>query len=160
MLAQLAGEALHIEVELLRVADEVGWSERVLVVEQQVVHRPERVLVGGGFGCLGSELGMGMNVVQRQVAPYVADVAELAQELSDERLGLSAVRAFEVAVLDDCDGCFERPADVIAFRIDLDVEIDERLVGAEQGVYPGTPREQRRGSKQEPRNDRRAKGGA
>ena len=135
-------------------------QERVLVVEQQVVHRPECFLCGGGLGCLGSELGMGMNVVQRQVAPDVSDVAELAQELSDERLGLPAVGAFEVAVLDDRDGRFERSADVVAFRIDLDVEVDERLVGAEQGVYPGAPREQRRGSKEEPRDDRRAKGGA
>src|SRR3712207_7528408 len=62
------------EAELLRVADEVGWSERVLVVEQQVVHRPERVLCGGGLGGLGSELGLGMDIVQRQVAPDVADV--------------------------------------------------------------------------------------
>src|SRR5215217_3270613 len=97
---------------------------------------------------------------QRQVAPDVADVAEVAQELSDERLGLSAVGAFEVAVLDDCDGCFDRPADVVAFWINLNVEVDERLVGAEQGVYPGAAREQRRGAKQEPRSDRRAKGGA
>src|SRR5918992_5406870 len=101
-----------------------------------------------------------MDIVQRQVAPDVADVAEVAQELSDERLGLSAVGAFKVAVLDDCDGCFKRPADVVAFRIDLDVEIDERLVGAEQGAYPGAPGEQRRGANQEPRYYRRADGGA
>ena len=63
MLAQLVGEVLDIEAELLRVADEIGWSERVLVVEQQVVHRPERFLCCGCLGCLGSELGMGMNVV-------------------------------------------------------------------------------------------------
>src|SRR3712207_9556073 len=81
------------EAELLRVADEVGWSERVLVIEQQVVHRPERVLCGGGLGCLGSELGLGMDIVQRQVAPDVANVAEVAQQLSDDWLGLSAVGA-------------------------------------------------------------------
>src|ERR687889_245234 len=104
MLAQLAGEALHIEAELLRVSDEIGWLECVLVVEQQVVHLPERTLFGGCLGCLGSELGLGMDIAQRQVAPDVEDVAELAQEFSDERLGLSAVGAFEVTVLDDCDG--------------------------------------------------------
>src|SRR3954471_12701820 len=124
------------------------------------MHRPERVLDGGGLGCLGSELSLGMDIVQWQVTPDVADVTEVAQELSDDRLGLSAVGAFEVAVLDDRDGCFDRPADMVAFRIDLDVEVDERLVGAEQGVYPGALREQRRGAKQEPRDDRRAKGGA
>jgi hypothetical protein len=42
---------------------------------------------------------VGMNIVQRQVAPDVANIAELTQELSDDRLGLSAVGAFEVAVL-------------------------------------------------------------
>src|SRR5215213_11479974 len=104
MLAQLAGEALHIEAELLRVSDEIGWLECVLVVEQQVVHIPERALFGGGLGCLGSELGLGVDIAQRQVSPDIANVAELAQELSDERLGLSAVGTFEVAVLDDRDG--------------------------------------------------------
>ena len=32
--------------------------------------------------------------------------------------------------------------------------------GAEQGAHPGAPREQLRGAKQEPGDDRRAKGGA
>src|SRR5919107_3414170 len=97
MLAQLAGEALDIEAELLSVAHEIGWSERVLVVEQKVVHLPEGVLFCSCLGSLGSKLGLGMDIVQRQVAPDVADVAELAQELSDEWLGLPAVGAFEVA---------------------------------------------------------------
>ncbi len=119
--AQLAGEALDIEAELLRIADEIGWSECVLVVEQQVVHRPESVLCDGCLGCLRSELAVGMNIVQRQVAPDVANIAELTQELSDDRLGLSAVGAFEVAVLNYGDGCSEGPADVVAFRIDLHV---------------------------------------
>src|ERR671917_2630323 len=136
MLAQLAGEALDTEAEPLRVADEIGWLECFLLVEQQVVHLPERALFGGCLGCLGSELGLGMDIAQRQVAPDVADVAELAQELSDERLRLSAVGAFEVAVLDNRDGRFERAPDVVAFRIDLGVEVDERVVGAEQGAYP------------------------
>ena len=71
-----------------------------------------------------------MDIVQRQVAPDVANITEVAQELSDERFGLSAVGAFEVAVLDDRDGRFYGPADVVALCVDLGVEIDERLVGA------------------------------
>src|SRR4051794_41960874 len=96
----MAGEALDVEAELLRVADEIGWSERVLVVEQQVVHRPERVLCGGSLCSLGSELGVGMDVVQRQGAPDVSDVAELPQQLPDQRLRLSPRGGFQSARLD------------------------------------------------------------
>jgi hypothetical protein len=52
----LAVEALDIKAELLRVADEIDGLECVLVVEQQVVHLPERVLFGGCLGCLGQTL--------------------------------------------------------------------------------------------------------
>ena len=45
-----------------------------------------------------------MDIAQRQVAPDVADVAHLAQELSDERLGLATIGTLEVAILDDRDG--------------------------------------------------------
>ena len=68
-----------------------------------------------------------MDVVQRQVPPDVADVAEVAQQLADDRLGLPAVGALEVAVLDDRDGRLERPANVVALGVDVDVEVDERL---------------------------------
>ena len=44
--------------------EHVGWLECVLVVQQQIVHIPERVLFGGGLGCLGSELGLEMDIVQ------------------------------------------------------------------------------------------------
>ena len=91
------------------------------MVEQQVVHLPERSLVGGGFGRLGGELGTRMDVVERQMPPHVADVAEVAQQLADDRLGLAAVRALEVAVLDDRDRRFVGTADVVALGIDVDV---------------------------------------
>src|SRR5919107_3599617 len=83
MLAQLAGEALDIEAELLSVAHEIGWSERVLVVEQQVVHLPEGVLFCGCLGGLGSELCVGIEVVQRQETPIVAYFALLAHQIPD-----------------------------------------------------------------------------
>jgi hypothetical protein len=53
--------------------------ERVLVVEQEVVHLPERPLFGRRLGCLGGELRVDVDVGQRQVAPDVAEVCEVAQ---------------------------------------------------------------------------------
>ena len=134
--AQVVGEAFDVETELLGVADQVVELERVLVLEQEVVHLPERALLGGGLGGLRGELSVGVDVVQRQVPPDVADVAEVAQELADDRLRLPAVGALEVAVLDDRDRRLERPADVVALGIDVDVEVDERLRRAEQRADP------------------------
>ena len=71
------------------------------MVEQQVVHLPERALLGGRLGRLGGELRVRVDVVQRQVPPDVADVAEVGEQLAHDRLGPAAVRALEVAVLDD-----------------------------------------------------------
>ena len=65
------------------------------------MHLPERALVGGRLGRPGGELRVRVDVVQRQVPPDVADVAEVAQQLAHDRLGLPAVGTLEVAVLDD-----------------------------------------------------------
>src|SRR6266487_1158086 len=97
------------------------------MVEQEIVHLPEGALLGGGLGGFRGELGAGVDVTQRQVSPDVADIAEIADELADDRFRLSAVGAFEVAVLDNRDRRVERPANVVPLRVDLDVEIDERL---------------------------------
>ena len=102
VLAQVVREPLDVEAELARrSATRSRGRERVLVVEQQVVHLPERSLLGGRLGRLGRELRARVDVGQRQVAPDVADVAEVGEQLADDRLGPAAVRALEVAVLDD-----------------------------------------------------------
>ena len=98
--AQVVAEALEVEAELLGVAAQVAGSQLVLVVEQQVVHLPERALGGRRLGGLGGELGVRVDVGERQVAPDVADVAEVGEQLADDRLGPAAVGALEVAVLD------------------------------------------------------------
>jgi hypothetical protein len=51
--AEVIAEAVDIEPELLRVADQVAELKRVLMVEKQVVHRPERALRGRCLGGLG-----------------------------------------------------------------------------------------------------------
>ena len=107
------------------------------------MHLPERALLGGGLGGLGGELGVRVDVVQRQVPPDVADVAEVGQQLADDRLGLAAVGALEVAVLDEGHRRVGRAADVVALRIDRRGQVDDRLGGAEQRADPQPGRQQR-----------------
>ena len=59
-----------------------------------------------------------MDVGQRQVAPHEAQVARVGEQLADDRLGLAAVGALEVAELDDGDRRVGGPADVVAFGVD------------------------------------------
>ena len=71
--------------------------------QQEIVHLPEGSLPGRGFGAFSGELGVRVDIVEREVAPHVADVAEVGEQFADHRLGLAAVGAFEVAVLHDRD---------------------------------------------------------
>ena len=111
--------------------DQVAQRELVLVGEQRVVHLPERALARGRLGRLGGELGVRVDVVERQVAPDVAQLAEVRQQLADHRLGLAAVRALEVAVLEQRHRGVLGPADVVALGVDGYREVDDRLGAAD-----------------------------
>ena len=87
------------------------------------MHLPERSLVGGGLARLGGDLREAVDVVERQVPPHVAHVAEVGEQLADDRLGHAAVRALEVAVLDERHRRVCRPAEVVALDVDVEVEI-------------------------------------
>jgi len=63
---QVLGEASHVEPESLGVRDQIGQPQTVLVLEQQVVHLPERALIGGGLGGLLIAVGL--------VTPFAAAV--------------------------------------------------------------------------------------
>ena len=128
---ELVHEALAVETQVPGVLDEVAGSEGVLMLKEQVVHLPERVLTGCGFRGLGGDLRIGMDVAQRQMPPDVPDVSELLQELPHDRLRATAVGAFEIAVLDDSDRRIDGASIVVSFRVDVDVEIDDWLVGPE-----------------------------
>ena len=96
--------------------------------EQDVVHLPELALRGGRFGCLGGELSARVDVVERQVPPYVSDVVAVGgQQLADRAFGLAAVRAFEVPVLDQCHRGVVRAADVVVLGIDVGREVEDVL---------------------------------
>ena len=80
---------------------------------------------------LGGELRVGVDVVEREVAPDVAHVvAERRQQLTDHLLGLPAVGALEVAVLDERDGRVVGAADVVALGVDVLGEVEDVLGGA------------------------------
>ena len=129
--AELVPEALDVEAELLRVAREVGRRQLVLVLEQLVVHLPEGALRGRGLGRLGRHLRVRVHVVEREVAPDVAElVAERVEQLADDDLGLPAVRALVVAVLDERDRRVLRAADVVALGIDVVGEVEQLVGGA------------------------------
>jgi hypothetical protein len=88
------------------------------VVEEEVVHLPERALFGRRLGCLGG-LRVHVDVGQRQVAPDIADVGEVAQQLVQDRLGLAAVGTLEVVLFDNGDGRVDGAADVVALGVDV-----------------------------------------
>ena len=124
------------------------------------MHLPESPLVGRRLRGFRGELSVRVDVVERQVPPDVADVAEVTQKLPHDRLRLPAVRALEVAVLDHRDRRLERAANVVALRIDVDIEVDERLSRTEQRANPEAARKQRRRTEEQPGEERSAEGGA
>src|SRR5436305_3424261 len=99
------------------------------------MHWPKRPLAGGGLGGFGRQLSPRVHVGEGKVAPYVANVAEVGEQLPDDRFCLTAVGAFEVAVLDHSDQCFSWTADVVAIRIDRLGQVDDGLRGAQQGSH-------------------------
>src|SRR5271166_1843737 len=133
-MAQLLREPLAVQPELLRVTDEVPCRERVLVGEEQVVVLPEPPLRRRRLARLGRELRVGVDVVEREVAPHVAQVvvvAEGGEQVTNDGLGLPAVGTLEVAVLDEGDERVLGSADVVALGVDVVGEIEDVLGRAE-----------------------------
>ena len=97
-----------------------------------------------------------MDVVQREMPPDVAQVTEVAEQLADDRLGLAAVGALEIAVLDDRHGRLRRPSDVVASGIDGIVQVDDHVRGSEQRPDPETLGKQRGRAEDEPGRQRGA----
>ena len=65
-----------------------------------------------------------MDVLERQVAPDIADVAKIGQQLAHDRLGLTAVWALEVPVLDNGHRGLGGSAQVVALGIDRYCQVD------------------------------------
>ena len=78
--------------------------ERILVIEQELMHRPETSLDGGALRRLGRLQRMPMNLFQPVMPVHDAYLSfESFQQHRDSRCRLLAVRAFEVAVFHDDD---------------------------------------------------------
>ena len=102
VLVHLRGEARHVELEPLGVGVQVLRLQVGLVVEQQAVHLPELALRGGALGRLGGGKRVGMQLLEREVAPGKPDPARKAREESlQPGRRLLADGAFEVAVFHD-----------------------------------------------------------
>jgi hypothetical protein len=94
--------ARHVELQPLRVGPELRELQVRLVVEEQIVHRPEPLLRARAFGGLGSRQRVRMNLLEREIAEREPDAPLEMLEQHLHRGGrLLAVRALEVAVFDD-----------------------------------------------------------
>ena len=96
--------AHHVQLELQRIAAKLLRLEVRLVLEQEVVHRPELSLPGRRFGSLCRTQGVRMHFLERGMPedePHAA--GELFEEQLHDRRGLLAVGALEIPVLDEGD---------------------------------------------------------
>ena len=101
-----------------------------------------------------------MDVGQRQVPPDITEIADIGEQLPNDRLRLTAERALEVAVFDERHFRLVRPADVVALRIHRNRKVDELIRGAEERADPQLDRELCGGPEQNPgRRGRDDRGG-
>src|SRR5690349_6653127 len=91
------------------------------------MHLPEMPLCSGRFCDFGRVLRVWMDVAHREVSEREAElVAKHLQQSIDDVNGGTAVRTFEVAVLDQGDQRRARAADVVVriyWRLELSVEL-------------------------------------
>ena len=141
--------------ELLCVAADVHGQQLVLMAEQGVVHVPEASLRARGLGRLGRHLRARVDVAERQMAPDVSElVSEGVQQLADDRLGLAAVGALVVAVLDQHHRGVMAAAEMVDIGVDVVGEVEQLLGGAAQLARARGGGDQRDGAKGRPCRER------
>ena len=157
----LVFEPVGVEFELVGVAVHVVEVEFALVGHQRVVHLPEGALRRRRLARLRRQLGVRVDVLQRQVAEDVAQAAAVVhvEQFADRRLGAAAVGALEVGVLDQGDGAGRVAADVVALRVDVVGEVDDRVGGAAQLLEPPRLRDQDPGAAEDDEARRSARSG-
>jgi hypothetical protein len=99
----------------LRVLTPMVEFQRALVLEQNVVHRPELALSAGAFGRFRRRKCVRMNLLEREVAIHDAKAPdEVRQQQLHHRCGLFAVGALEIAVLNQSHRCIRRAQRMIS----------------------------------------------
>src|SRR5207237_6952249 len=94
----VAREAIGVQAQLHRVAFEVSILERLLVLEQVLVHGPEVGLLGSRFGGGRGAACMRVNFLEREMPEDERQaVGELRLELVDGGAGQSRERALVIA---------------------------------------------------------------
>ena len=149
---QVLLEPLDVEPELLGVADEIAVAERVLALEQQVVHLPERALLCRRLRRLGRPLRVRVDVVQRQVPPRRSRHRRCSR--SSSRTTGSAWPQYghsKSPYSSTVTGASTRAADVVALRVDRIGEVDDQVRRAEQHPDPLPPRQPLRREDEQPR---------
>ena len=121
---------IGVEPELLGVVGRCRRRQLVLMVEKLVVHRPEVARAAAASVASAASCAFGWTSLSGQVTPYVAKVvAERAEELANHDLGLAAVRALVVAVLDQRHRRVLGASNVVALGVDLVGEVEQLLGG-------------------------------
>jgi hypothetical protein len=109
---------LPVQPELVGVAPQVLVLQRLLTVQQQLVHGPEAALERGRLGQMGGGQGMRMDAGQGKVPKHEPELAaELLLQLLDGAEGHAAVGTFIVAVLDQGDRCPLPAAPMVVVRV-------------------------------------------
>src|SRR5712692_6102956 len=110
-------EARHVQAADLRVASEIRIVQRVLILEQRVVHLPELPLRAGGFGGFRRVLGVRMNLGEREIAvDKTKAAAHDTQHFGDDGMCRAAMRTLIVAILDQRDRRVVGAQAVIVFK--------------------------------------------
>jgi len=104
LIVYLELEPRHVELESLGVHAKLIQLQMGLVLEQQVMHRPELPLRARRFCRLRGKQRMRMDFFEREMPEHEAQrVRKMGKQYLDCRHRLLAVRAFEVAVFDQGD---------------------------------------------------------
>jgi len=103
---QLARYALWIDPDLRRIGEKISVLQRILVVKEEIVHLPEMPLCARRLGCLCRSFGVRMRLREGKVSKNKSEgTAHVAPDTLNYRMGATAVRTFEVAVLNECHRC-------------------------------------------------------
>ena len=117
-LGQVGGVEIQVSGQFL-----VQFRTKVdLILKKLAVHGPELSLGAGKFGGLGRGFGFGVDLGEGKVAEDEAQlVAKMLLDAGDDTESDGAMRAFVVAVFNQCDGGIVA-ALYMVFRADRDFE--------------------------------------